>query len=94
MSIKDELGGRTLAELGEVMAPPKPRSWADVEERADEVRAAIAAGVPVHEQTGTAVDEPRVEVEGDTLPADTPAVYLHEHRNKRGRVVTSWFARR
>ena len=50
-TVKDEAkaAGLTLADVGDLIAAPKPRSWADVEERADEVRAAI--------------DEPRVDVE-------------------------------
>ena len=59
-------------------------------------RACLAAGFATttreREVARAAIDEPRVDVEADTLP--TPAVYLHEHRNKQGRVVTSWFARR
>jgi hypothetical protein len=34
--------GLTLADVAELIAPPKPRKWADLDDRADEVRAALA----------------------------------------------------
>ena len=75
--------GLTLADVAELIAPPKPRKWADLDDRADEVRAAL--------------DEPRTEVEGDTLPAEpyvapAPVGELTDHKQP-GRRVTAWFVR-
>ena len=49
------------------------------------------------EKTGEAVDEPRTEVEGDTLPAEpyvapAPVGELTDHKQP-GRRVTAWFVR-
>jgi hypothetical protein len=33
--------GLTLADVAELIAPPKPRKWADLDDRTDEVRAAL-----------------------------------------------------
>ena len=86
--------GLTLADVAELIAPPKPRSWAALDDRADEVRAAIDLNT---EKTGEAVDEPRTEVEGDTLPAEpyvapAPVGELTDHKQP-GRRVTAWFVR-
>ena len=75
--------GLTLADVAELIAPPKPRSWAALDDRADEVRAAL--------------DEPRTVVEGDTLPAEpyvapAPVGELTDHKQP-GRRVTAWFVR-
>ena len=75
--------GLTLADVAELIAPPRPRSWADLDDRTDEVRAAV--------------DEPRTEVEGDTLPAEpyvapAPVGELTDHKQP-GRRVTAWFVR-
>ena len=88
--------GLTLADVAELIAPPKPRKWADLDDRADEVRAAIDLNT---EKTGEAVDEPRTEVEGDPLPAEpepyvapAPVGELTDHKQP-GRRVTAWFVR-
>jgi hypothetical protein len=77
--------GLTLADVAELIAPPKPRKWADLDDRTDEVRAAL--------------DEPRTVVEGDTLPAEpepyvapAPVGELTDHKQP-GRRVTAWFVR-
>lgn len=77
--------GLTLADVAELIAPPKPRSWAALDDRADEVRAAL--------------DEPRTVVKGDTLPAEpepyvapAPVGELTDHKQP-GRRVTAWFVR-
>ena len=75
--------GLTLADVAELIAPPKPRSWAALDDRADEVRAAL--------------DDPRTVVEGDTLPAEpyvapAPVGELTDHKQP-GRRVTAWFVR-
>jgi hypothetical protein len=46
--------GLTLADVAELIAPPKPRKWADLDDRTDEVWAAL--------------DEPRTEVEATRSP--------------------------
>ena len=69
--------GLTLADVAELIAPPKPRKWADLDDRADEVRAAL--------------DEPRTEVEGDYV-APAPVGELTDHKQS-GRRVTAWFVR-
>ena len=84
--------GLTLADVAELIAPPKPRKLADLDDRTDEVRAALNT-----EKTGEAVDEPRTEVEGDTLPAEpyvapAPVGELTDHKQP-GRRVTAWFVR-
>lgn len=86
--------GLTLADVAELIAPPKPRSWAALDDRADEVRAALDLNT---EKTGEVVDEPRTEVEGDTLPAEpyvapAPVGELTDHKQP-GRRVTAWFVR-
>ena len=86
--------GLTLADVAELIAPPKPRTWADLDDRADEVPAAID---PNTEKTGEAVDEPRTEVEGDTLPAEpyvapAPVGELTDHKQP-GRRATAWSVR-
>ena len=77
--------GLTLADVAELIAPPRPRSWADLDDRTDEVRAAL--------------DEPRAEVEGDPLHAEpepyvapAPIGALTDHKQP-GRRVTAWFVR-
>ena len=79
--------GLTLADVAELIAPPKPRKWADLDDRADEVRAAIDLNT---EKTGEAVDEPRTEVEPYVAPA--PIGELTDHKQP-GRRVTAWFVR-
>ena len=86
--------GLTLADVAELIDPPKPRKWADLDDRTDEVRAALDLNA---EKTGEAVDEPRTEVEGDTLPAEpyvapAPIGELTDHKQP-GRRVTAWFVR-
>ena len=86
--------GLTLADVAELIAPPKPRSWAALDDRTDEVRAALDLNT---EKTGEVVDEPRTEVEGDTLPAEpyvapAPIGELTDHKQP-GRRVTAWFVR-
>lgn len=78
--------GLTLADVAELIAPPKPRKWADLDDRTDEVRAALNT-----EKTGEAVDEPRTEVEGDYV-APAPVGELTDHKQS-GRRVTAWFVR-
>ena len=46
--------GLTLADVAELIAPPKPQRWADLDDRADEVRAALDLSTA---KTGEAVDQ-------------------------------------
>jgi hypothetical protein len=48
--------GLTLADVAELIAPPKPRKWADLDDRTDEVRAALDEHDP-----GGARHAPRAE---------------------------------
>ena len=83
--------GLTLADVAELIAPPKPRSWADLDDRTDEVRAAIDADL-----AGGLADLDGAEV--DTLPepdpyvAPAPVGALTDHKQP-GRRVTAWFVR-
>ena len=82
--------GLTLADVAELIAPPKPRSWADLDDRTDEVRAAIDADL-----AGGLADLDGAE--GDTLPAEpyvapAPVGELTDHKQP-GRRVTAWFVR-
>ena len=84
--------GLTLADVAELIAPPKPRKWADLDDRADEVRAALDADL-----AGGLADLDGAEV--DTLPAEpepyvapAPVGELTDHKQP-GRRVTAWFVR-
>ena len=86
--------GLTLADVAELIAPPKPRKWADLDDRTDEVRAAIDLNT---EKTGEAVDDPPTAGGGDTRPAEpyvapAPVGELTDHKQP-GRRVTAWFVR-
>ena len=85
MSIRDDArdAGYTLAELGEAMDAPKPRSWADVEDRADE---AVAALTQLTAPPYTDTPEP------DPYVAPAPVGELTDHKQP-GRRVTAWFVR-
>ena len=80
--------GLTLADVADLIDPPRPQRWADLDDRTDEVRAAIDLNA---EKTGDAVDEPRTEVEGDYV-APAPIGELTDHKQS-GRRVTAWFVR-
>ena len=82
--------GLTLADVADLIAPPKPRSWADLDDRTDEVRAALDADL-----AGGLADLDGAEV--DTLPAEpyvapAPIGALTDHKQP-GRRVTAWFVR-
>ena len=70
--------GLTLADVAELIAPPKPRKWADLDDRTDEV-AALFEDV-----------EPIEDVEPYVAPA--PVGELTDHKQP-GRRVTAWFVR-
>jgi hypothetical protein len=76
--------GLTLADVAELIAPPKPRKWADLDDRADEVRAALAI------DPEPAAPEPIDDVEPYVAPA--PVGELTDHKQP-GRRVTAWFVR-
>jgi hypothetical protein len=76
--------GLTLADVAELIAPPKPRSWAALDDRADEVRAALAI------DPEPAAPEPIDDAEPYVAPA--PVGELTDHKQP-GRRVTAWFVR-
>ncbi len=76
--------GLTLADVAELIAPPKPRSWAALDDRADEVWAALAI------DPEPAAPEPIDDAEPYVAPA--PVGELTDHKQP-GRRVTAWFVR-
>ena len=77
--------GLTLADVAELIAPPKPRKWADLDDRTDEVWAALAI------DPEPAAPEPIDDVEPDFV-APAPIGELTDHKQP-GRRVTAWFVR-
>lgn len=78
--------GLTLADVAELIAPPKPRKWADLDDRTDEVWAALAI------DPEPAAPEPIDDVEPEPYVAPAPVGELTDHKQP-GRRVTAWFVR-
>ena len=95
MSVRDAAkdAGLTLADVGELLAPPKPRSWADAEERSDEIVEAMAVRHTEppprfgDEQIGEAIDEPREAIAAEFNHAGPAELPPDVDREPRGGVV-------